>query len=106
MSEPTKWTPQQRIDSLAAQLHAERESRRQEKNQMNEIIQMESDDFHEIMVVLHCVGLMMAREERTKTDDERWSLFSRVIHVVTKYDARFQPDEPAMDAPGEKETAQ
>ena len=114
MSEPTKWTPQQQIDSLAAQLHSERESRKREKEKMGEIteawgrlsgatgegkmsetIQMENDDFCEIMCVLHGVGLMMAREKRTKTDDERWALFSRVIRIVTRYDERFQPSGPA-----------
>jgi hypothetical protein len=32
MSEPTKWTPQQRIDNLAAQLHEERKSRKLESS--------------------------------------------------------------------------
>ena len=66
-------------------------------------IQMEKADFCEIMTVLHCVGLMMARDSRTKTDDERWALFARVVDVVTKYDKRFQPDEPATDS-ANKET--
>jgi hypothetical protein len=98
MSEPTKWTPQQQIDSLAEQLHAERESRKRERDTASETIQMTEDDFCEVMETLRLAGLLMAHDARTKTDDERWAIFSRAIHIVMKYDARFQPANPATNA--------
>jgi hypothetical protein len=66
---------------------------------MSEIIQMENTNFHEIMCVLRDVALEMARNPLTKIDDERWVLFVRVAAIVHKYDAQFQPDEPATDPP-------
>jgi len=60
-------------------------------------IQILEDDFFQIMDTLREAGVAMAKDPRTKIEDERWALFSRVVGLVSRYDRRVQ--EGSIPAP-------
>ncbi len=66
---------------------------------MSKFIKMQHRGFQELMLALQAAGRMMAKDGRTKKDDERWGLFCRIVNLCARYDRRFQNDKTETSSP-------